>query len=88
MQEADGIAGGAFSLFDRDMNDFEWSAAIACGKDVRRGRLLPGVDRDGVFFEFNACFLKSQAGYLGFAPERIENRGRFDGFLGIPRVRR
>ena len=82
MQEADGIAGGAFSLFDGDVNDFEWSAAIACGKDMRRGRLLLGVNRDGVVFEFNARFLKSQAEYLGFASERIENRGRLDGFLG------
>ena len=76
------VSGGAFSLFDGDVNEFERSGAIASGKDMRRGRLLMEVNCDGIVFEFDARFLKSQAEYLGFASERIENRGRLDGFFG------
>ena len=60
-KEAGGIAGGAFSLFDGDVNDLEWSGAIACGKDMLRRGLLMRVNRDRVLFEFDARFLQAQA---------------------------
>src|SRR5271155_2700089 len=67
------MAGRKFPLLDGNMNDLVWAAAIACGVDVGRARLLPPIGNySPVRLALHPRIAKREPERVGFAAQRVQ----------------